>query len=444
MGCWMRIAARWVWTGTELLRDATVEFTDRIVDVTSRDVKSPVDLVLDSHLLMPGMVNAHSHAFQRGFRGQVQWADGDDDFWSWRDAMYALANRLDPDGVEAVSRLAFLEMAEAGFTSVGEFHYLHHDPEGRRYADPDELARRVIRAATDVGLRICLLRTMYAAAGIGVPLRADQLRFGDLHPDEPVAAVQRLRMNHDPLVTIGVAPHSVRAAPPGWLPSLASFDGPIHAHVAEQPGEVAACLAATGRSPVQVFVDAGLVDHRFTAVHLNHPSEGDVSRLARAQATVCACPSTELDLGDGWLPLDARRSVRLAIGTDSHARIDPFAEIRALELDGRGQAGRRNVLSPRGDRSGLAKRLLAAGSRGGARALDLAIGELFPGRLADLVALDLDRPAADGVPPLEAAAFAATPEWVSHSFVGGRPVIVDGGHPRRAEIRRAARAALGG
>lgn len=441
----MRIAARWVWTGTELLRDATVEFTDQILNVTSRDVKDRPDLVLDSHLLMPGLVNAHSHAFQRGFRGHVQWADGDDDFWSWRDAMYALANRLDPDGVEAVSRLAFLEMAEAGFTTVGEFHYLHHAPDGARYADPDALARRVVAAARAVGLRICLLRTVYAAAGIGVPLRADQRRFGDLRPEEPLAAVGRLRAdNADPLVSFGLAPHSVRAAPLAWLPEYASFDGPIHAHVAEQPAEVNACHAATGRSPVQVFADAGLVDARFTAVHLNHPSPGDVERLAAAQATVCACPSTELDLGDGWLPLDARRTLRVAVGTDSHARIDPFAEIRAVELDGRGQAGRRNVLSPRGDRHGLAARLLRSGARAGARALDLALGELLPGRGADFVAINLDRAAADGVPPLEAAAFVATPEWVSHSFVGGAPVIVDGRHPRRDEIRAAARRALAG
>jgi formimidoylglutamate deiminase len=319
--------------------------------------------------------------------------------------MYDVAQRLDPDGVFAVSRLAFLEMAEAGFTHVGEFHYLHHGPGGVPYADPDALARQVIRAARSVGLSITLLRVLYGRNGAGSPLGEHQLRFRDNAPDDALRAVERLSAIDDPGVSIGLAPHSVRAVPAEWLHELASFGGAIHAHVAEQPAELESCRAEHGVDPLEVFERAGLLHERFTAVHLTHPAPADPVRLR---------------------------------ATDSHAAIDPWLEVRSLELHARGLAQQRNVMSPPQDRHGLARRLLAIGSEGGARSLCVAGGRLGVGEPASMVALDLDRPAALGVPPLEAAALVATPEWVSHSWSLGQAVVVGGEHPLRREVMRAA------
>ncbi|MBX2796026.1 MAG: formimidoylglutamate deiminase [Myxococcales bacterium] len=402
--------------------------------------RHPVDVALPGRVLLPGLVNAHSHAFQRAFRGHVQWrAAGSDDFWSWRDRMYAVANGLDPEGVQAVSALAFLEMALAGVTHVGEFHYLHHQADGTPYADPDELAKRVIAAATEVGIRITLLRVAYARGGPGAALRPDQARFADCSPADVLDALARLQpLQSDPRVRLGLAAHSVRALDASWLAALSAWPGVVHAHVSEQPAENEACLAEHGRSPTAVLEHAGLVHDRFTAVHLTWPLQGDVDRLAAAGARVCVCPTTEQDLGDGWLPMEPRLRLPLCVGSDSHARIDLFEEARCLELHGRAVAGRRNVLAPEGEPDGLAHRLLQSASAEGARALGGAGGGIAVGQPADLVAVDLRRTAADGVPPLQAAAFVATPEWVDHVWVAGRAVVVDGAHPRQEEIRRAA------
>jgi len=430
----------WVWTPGGARSGVCVEIRDgTIVGLTPSERHPTVDVELPGRLLIPAMVNAHSHAFQRAFRGHVQHRPaGRDDFWSWRDRMYAVANGLDPDGVEAVSRLAFLEMAEAGIGQVGEFHYLHHAPDGARYADPDELARRVVRAALDVGIRITLLRVAYARNGAGAPLRDDQRRFGDRSPDEVLAAVARLRALEDPRVRVGLAPHSVRAVPLDWLGAFAGFDGPVHVHVAEQPAEVVACQAEYGRSPVGVLEQAGLLHDRLVAVHLTHPDPGDVGRLRDVGAGVCACPGTELDLGDGFLPL-AARDLSISVGSDSQATIDLFAEARAVELHARALAGRRNVMAPEGSRHGLAERILAIATTTGDRHLGGPGLGIEPGAPADLVAIDLRRPAAEGVPPLEAAAFVATPEWVSDLWVAGRRIVRDGRHPDRDEVVRAAR-----
>jgi formimidoylglutamate deiminase len=390
-------------------------------------------------LAMPAAVNAHSHAFQRAFRGHVQWtASGTDDFWSWRDRMYAVANRLSPEGVEAVAALAFLEMAEAGIAQVGEFHYLQRDPDGRRYADPDELAKRVIAAAERVGIRICLLRVAYLRAAAGAPLRPDQRRFGDDRPDDVLAAVERLGALRSPLLSVGLAPHSVRAVPADALRVLSAYAGVVHAHVSEQPAENEQCRAEHGASPLAVFERAGLLHDRFVAVHLTWPEPGDLERLVAADAGVCVCPSTELDLGDGFLPLDVRARARLSLGSDSHANIDPWGEARTIETHARALARRRNVLAPPGDRDGLAARLLTAMTREGSRALGAPTAGLAPGAPADIVILDMDRPGADGVPPLQAAAFVATPEWVRELWVAGRRIVAGGVHLDREAIRRAA------
>lgn len=438
-GC-TTLRPEWVWTPSGVRTGICVEVRNgTIVGLTPSERHPVVDVELPGRLLLPAMVNAHSHAFQRAFRGHVQHRPaGRDDFWSWRDRMYAVANGLDPEGVEAVSRLAFLEMAEAGIGTVGEFHYLHHAPDGTRYADPDELARRVIAAATSVGIRITLLRVAYARNGAGAPLRDDQRRFGDRSPDEVLEAVDRLRTIEDPRVRVGLAPHSVRAVPLDWLKRFASFDGPVHVHTAEQPAEVVACQAEYGRSPVAVLDSAGLLNERLVAVHLTHPEPEDVSRLKEVGAGVCACPSTELDLGDGFLPLSTRE-LAISVGSDSQATIDLFAEARAIEMHARALAGRRNIMAPEGSRHGLAERILHIATTVGDRHLGGRGEGIAAGAPADLVAVDLRRPAAEGVPPLEAAAFVATPEWVSDLWVQGQHIVRDGHHPDRAEIVAAAR-----
>ncbi len=371
---------------------------------------------LPGRALLPGFVNAHSHAFQRGLRGHVQYADGGDSFWTWRERMYTLATSLDPESVERVSALAFAEMLSAGFTCVGEFHYLQHQPDGAPYADPDELARRVLAAASGVGIRIVLLRVAYARAGFEVDPNPRQRRFLDRDPDACLAALARLRADGH---AVGLAPHSVRACPAEWLRAFASFDGPIHAHVDEQPGEIAQSLAEHGRRPIHVFEDAGLLGPRFTAVHLTHPDDAEIATLRAAGGGVCACPTTELDLGDGFLPIERLEGVPLSLGTDSHASIDPFAELRLVDWTARARLGRRAVLAHDPHPDALAARLIDAGTRGGARALGVDAGEIAPGRLADLITIDLDHVALRDARPLPAIVFAGHPGLVREVWVDG-------------------------
>ncbi|MFZ5475691.1 MAG: formimidoylglutamate deiminase [Myxococcota bacterium] len=373
---------------------------------------------LTGKALLPGFVNAHSHAFQRGLRGHVQHADGPDSFWTWRERMYHLANALDPDGIEAVSALAFLEMLRAGFTSVGEFHYLHHQPDGTPYADPDELARRVLAAAASVGIRVRLLRVAYARAGFGSAANPLQRRFIDRSPDDVLAACERLGA--------GLAPHSVRACPADWLRAFAGFPGVVHAHVDEQPAEIEASLREHGARPLRVFGE--LVGPRFSAVHFTHADADERALLAERGANVVVCPTTELDLGDGFF--DPRGVARMSVGTDSHAQIDPFAEVRALELHARALTGRRNVL-PHAGADGLAARLVEIGTDASCLALDTR---------GDWIAVDVGDVALAGARLLPAIVFAGA--RVTDTWVGGRRVIAGGRHPGERAIVERAEAAL--
>jgi formimidoylglutamate deiminase len=431
-----------MWTGGELRTGvaALVSGGDgeaRILEVgRRRDDNVPV-VSLPRCTLIPGLVNAHSHAFQRGLRGWVQHASGEDDFWSWRERMYALATHLDPEAIAAVSALAFAEMLRAGFTSVGEFHYLHHQPDGTPYDDPDELAKLVLGAARNVGLRAVLLRVAYARAGHGVPPNPRQARFLDRSPEAALEAVARLRAAGE---RAGLAPHSVRAVPADWLRAFAAFEGVVHAHVDEQPGEINQCLAEHGKRPLEVFADAGLLHERFTAVHLTHPDHHELSLLHAARARVCACPTTELDLGDGFFPA-WKVNTPVCIGSDSHAAIDPFAEMRALEWHSRAVMGRRNVL-PHAGVDGLAARLLDTGTVHGAEALGLPAGRLAPGQLADMVAIDSSRMEFALGQPLPTLVFNGSPAAVSEVWVGGRHVVRDGRVPGAEAIAREAERAL--
>jgi formimidoylglutamate deiminase len=409
-----------------------------------RPMTGPENLI--GKLVVPGFVNAHSHAFQRGIRGWVQWSSSEDNFWSWRERMYSLANRLDPEGVEAVSALAYLEMLEAGFTSVGEFHYLHHQAGGASWDDKNELAKRVITAGRDVGLRVALLRVAYSRGGAELPPTEEQLRFCDTGPDAVLSAIDDLKRSplvlDDPCVTVGLAPHSVRAVPDSWLREFAGFDGPIHTHIDEQKAEVEQSLAEYGKRPCHVFAESGLVTSRFTGVHFTWPDASEIALLRSLGGGVCACPTTEMDLGDGFLPIEHLEGVNLSIGTDSHARIDPFAEVRALELHARARLGRRNVLVTSADPNALAARLLEIGSKGGSRALELNGGSIAVGADADLVALSIDGTPTSTGPLLPNIVFASGPQSVRDVWVAGKRVISDGKHPERRAIIERAKAVL--
>lgn len=293
-------------------------------------------------LSLPAFTTAHSHAFQRALRGKTQRPGpaSQDDFWTWREAMYRLVEDLTPESVEAISRAAFEELYRAGVRTVGEFHYVHHAPGGVPYADPNELAHRVIRAALDSGLRITLLRSIYERAGFGRVIARGQDRFVDRSLDASLSAVRDLKKTYenDRRVTIGLAPHSTRAvAPSSWKEILAFANAhamPVHAHVAEQPREIDECVAETGKRPLELLADEGAISPRFVVVHGTHLLDHEAAMLGAERAFVCMCPTTERDLGDGLPNLGALRAagVRLCTGIDSHVVCDPFEEMRGLEV----------------------------------------------------------------------------------------------------------------
>ncbi len=293
----------------------------------------------------PAFANCHSHAFHRALRGRPV---GGADFWGWRDGMYAIAEVLDPDLYHRLATATYAEMRLAGIGAVGEFHYLHHDRGGVRYSTPDAMAEAVISAAADVGLRICLLHTCYLRPGFDAAEPAPaQKRF--LHPDvdawaSDVTALAS-RFAHHPGVVIGAAIHSVRSVDGSSLRTVAEAlpDAPLHVHVSEQPAENRACLAVTGRTPVQLLADAGVWTPRSTAVHATHLTTTDIATLGGAGAFACFCPTTEAELGDGIGPSVALRDagVRITLGSDSQTVIDPFAEARGLALHERLASGQR-------------------------------------------------------------------------------------------------------
>lgn len=307
-------------------------------------------------LTLPALTTAHSHAFQRAMRGLAQrpGPSGSDDFWSWRTAMYELAERLDPDSLYAISRVAFRELFLHGVRTVGEFHYLHHNPDGTPYQDRLELSDAVIRAALDAGLRIALLRVIYHRAGAHKPPAGAQRRFSDPSLDLALADIDALRARYQghPKVKIGVAPHSVRAVPPSWLAEIAAYaqrhELPLHMHVAEQPAEIRACLEETRRRPVELLADKGVLGPRFVAVHATHLAPHEPALLGAAGAYVCLCPTTERDLGDGLPDVAALREaeVKLCVGVDSHVTTNPLEDLRGVELGERLRTGKRVTLSP--------------------------------------------------------------------------------------------------
>jgi formimidoylglutamate deiminase len=348
---------------------------------------------------LPAMVNAHSHAFQRDLRGVGERSSADH-FWSWRDAMYALAGRLDPDSMRDVAGRAFAEMAAAGYGAVGEFHYVHHQPDGTPYDDPNALAKAVAKAARAAGLTIVLLPAAYQRAGPGRPAEPGQRRFCDADVDTFLARVDDLRAWAPDGVHVGVAAHSVRAVPAGWLEAIAAYSerrGIVrHIHAHEQVRELDECHAEHGCSPIELLHRTGFLGPRASVVHGIHVTRDDVGRLADSGTTVVTCPTTEGNLGDGHLPALAYRDagVPLAIGSDSQVRIDPFEEVRELETGARREGRTRHaLLAHHGDLWGA---LVHAGA--------YSLGIEPPGEIQ----VDLDHPDLRGVDPADLHLASAT------------------------------------
>jgi formiminoglutamate deiminase len=397
----------------------TVEDT-RITEVHVGVDTAPPGAQRLAGLTLPGMANCHSHAFHRALRGRAQGESGS--FWTWREQMYALAERLDPDTYFDLACAVYREMVAAGFTVVGEFHYLHHGPAGAAYEDPNAMGHALIAAAREAGIRIALLDACYLTAGIGAEAAGVQLRFSDGDADRWADRVDRLSAR-DPDVVVGAAIHSVRAVPRAQVGQLAAWahahEAPLHVHVSEQVAENDACLAAYGVTPTRLLVEAGALGSRTTAVHATHLTGADVDDLAGAGTNVCLCPTTERDLGDGIGP--GRRladaGAALTVGTDSHAVVDAFEEMRAVELDERLQSRRRGRFT--------ADELLAAVTEHGHASLGFpGDGRIAVGARADLVTVGLRSPrtaGAGGGP--EAVVFAAVAEDVTHVVSGGRAVF---------------------
>lgn len=382
----------------------------RITGVTPGSPRTGVFL---GGLTLPGFANGHSHAFHRALRGRTHHERGT--FWTWRERMYALASRLDPDTYYRLARGVYAEMVLGGYTSVGEFHYLHHAPGGKPYADPNAMGEALREAAADAGIRLTLLDTCYLAGGIGVEPDEVQRRFSDGSASAWASRVAALKEGE--LFRVGAAIHSVRAVPADQL-SLVDSPRAVHIHLSEQRAENEQCRAAYGRTPTELLDEHGVLTERLVAVHATHLTASDIDRLRGARA--CFCPTTERDLGDGIGPARALRDagVRLSIGSDSNAVVDAFEETRALELDDRLASEERGRFS--------AEELLAAGTDHAAIGWD-GVGALAEGAGADFVTVALDSVRTAGIEP-SGVLFAASGADVRHVVVAGREVVRDGAH----------------
>ncbi len=398
-------------------RGRVVNFSGQISPQMSRFPRVRGETITLPGLTLPGFANTHSHAFHRALRGRTQRERGT--FWTWREQMYAVAERLDPDSYRTLATAVFREMVAAGMTSVGEFHYLHHTADGTPYDDPHAMSHALVEAAREAGIRLTLLDTCYLSSGFGEPPQGVQRRFSDGDVDAWRARVDALPATDG--VRHGAAIHSVRAVPPEDMPTVAEWAAgrPLHVHVSEQVAENDACVAAYARTPVELLADHDVLGPLTTAVHATHLTDDDVRLLAQTSTYAGFCPTTERDLGDGIGP--GRRlyeaGVALTLGSDSHAVVDPFEEMRALEVD------ERLATQERGHWA--AAELLEAATTVGHRSLGWDdAGAIAVGQRADLVTLDTASPRTAGTGADEhTAVFAATAADVVHVVVDGRVVV---------------------
>ena len=452
--------------GVGVLPDVLIEAAgDRFTAITPRAAAAalPAGTIRLPGLTMPGLANAHSHAFHRALRGITQAGRGT--FWTWRERMYQVAERLDPGSYVALARAVYAEMTLAGISCVGEFHYLHHAPGGTAYADPNAMSRALIDAAGQAGLRITLLDTCYLSGGIdqaggSIPLEGPQRRFGDGTAQAWVKRVEALGADEHgalgPGARVGAAIHSVRAVPPDQMSTVVAWSqscgAPVHVHLSEQVAENDASLAAYRSTPTAVLYDAGVLGPRTSVVHATHLTSADVRLLGGSEVFACLCPTTEADLADGIGPFSelAAAGCRLTAGSDSQAVIDMFEEARRIEMYTRLASQERGHFT--------AETLGTAVTWDGHASLGWPdAGEIAPGSLADLVTVALDsprlagswsasEPAGSGGPDLAvltAVIFAATPDDVRNVVVGGRDVVVNGQHVLIDDVPAELAAAIG-
>ena len=416
----------WLGPGRGMAERVLVEVEGERIAAVTEGADPPAGATRLAGVTVPGLANGHSHAFHRALRGRTQRAGGD--FWSWRELMYQVAGVLDPDSYLELATAAYAEMALAGICAVGEFHYLHHGPAGRPYADPNAMGEALAEAAGRAGVRLTLIDTCYLRAGLdGRPLAGAQVRFGD--GDAGAWAERAGALRERPGLRLAAGIHSVRAVDEAAMATVAAWAGgrdvPLHLHLSEQRAENEVCLAATGRTPAALAGSAGVLGPRTTAVHATHLTGEDMARLGASGTSVCLCPTTERDLADGIGPAAALAAAGspLCLGSDSNAVVDLFEEARAVELDERLASGRRGNHRP--------DDLLAAATEAGMAALGWDAGRLAPGRLADLVTVGLDSVRLAGTRPAEAAdhlVFAATAADVTSVVASGRQIVQDGHH----------------
>jgi formimidoylglutamate deiminase len=416
----------------------------------SDDLKNAVRL--RNRALLPGLVNVHSHTFQRAIRARTEHRSTAqrDTFWTWREAMYHAANQLIPDDIYVAARMAFLEMLLSGITTVGEFHYLHHAPGGVPYADRNLLAHRVLEAAQNAGLRIVVLRTAYARAGWNKPSNPGQARFITPCSQDFIADTEALRSSipklfPDAKASIAVAPHSVRALPLDYILDISSYAQtaalPLHMHVSEQPGEIEECLHEHGVRPLDLLHERGVLDAHFTGIHAIHVTAAEILALAQAGARVCACPTSERNLGDGAVPADLliEAHVGICFGSDSNIQIDLFEDARLLEYHLRMNRLERAVLAPSSGTSALAQGLFEGATTIGAAALALPVGKLETGKPADFFTVDLNDPSIAGADPsslLNHIVFSLERTAIQEVCVAGEMQVEDGHHALEEEIIR--------
>jgi formimidoylglutamate deiminase len=418
----------------------------RVVDAVG-GAEAPATRVVElpGKALLPGFVNAHSHSFQRLIRGKSESrVMSGTDFWSWRGTMYHAASRLDPQQVYDVARMAFLEMVLAGTTAVGEFHYLHNASDGRPYDDPNLLSKQVIAAAESVGIRIVLLRTAYLRSGFELPPDLGQRRFYESSEAflENMSALVDDQARYGAQVQFGVAPHSIRAVPLRELRAIAEWTRahklPLHMHVAEQVAENAACVREYGTTPVALLAKEGILGGDFTAVHGVHVTAEEIAMLAKAGATICSCPTTERNLGDGFVRADEilAAGIRVALGSDSQAQIDPLEDARELEYHLRLQQQKRAILDQVGGKA-LAAHLFECATVHGASSLAVSSGDLKRGSFADFFTVDLNDVSIAGSSVedlLPILVFSLNRSAIRDVVVNGRFIVRDQLHGQQEEI----------
>jgi formimidoylglutamate deiminase len=397
---------------------------------------------------LPGMSNLHSHAFQRGMAGLTERRGATrDSFWTWRETMYRFVDRIDPDGLRAIAALAYVEMLESGFTRAGEFHYLHHDSDGRAFADPAEMSGAIFAAAAESGIALTHLPVFYAHAGFGGTAPGEgQRRFvHDVDGFARLVEAIRAAAGRLPDAVVGIAPHSLRAVTPEELRLILPLTGPVHIHIAEQVQEVEDCIAWSGARPVEWLLDHAPVDARWCLVHATHMTEAEAGAMARSGAVAGLCPITEANLGDGLFPAGPFLAAggSYGVGSDSNVRIDMTGELRLLEYGQRLAHRERNVLASGAGRS-TGQEMFDSAVAGGARALGVT-GGIAVGKAADLVSLSLDHPSMSGRQEealLDSLIFSAGKDAIDCVWRRGEKLVSGGRHRARDAVAARYRAAL--